>query len=83
MLQVGVSGQGRESFFLIDPQGGSLTVLDEGGSGGSGGVPAVKVGAEAVAAPAAWGLPAEAAEETAWMGAMVQAARPDEAAASP
>jgi hypothetical protein len=37
LLQVGVSGQGRESFFLVDPQGGSLTVLDEGGSGGSGG----------------------------------------------
>ena len=37
LLQIGVSGQGRESFFLVDPHGGSLTVLDEGGSGGSGG----------------------------------------------
>jgi hypothetical protein len=37
LLQIGVSGQGRESFFLVDPQGGSLTVLDQGGSGGSGG----------------------------------------------
>jgi hypothetical protein len=37
LLQVGVSARGVEQLFLVDPQGGSLTVLDEGGSGGSGG----------------------------------------------
>jgi hypothetical protein len=37
LLQAGVSARGVEQLFLVDPQGGSLTVLDEGGSGGSGG----------------------------------------------
>ena len=37
LLQVAVSAQGRERFFLVDPLGGSLTVNDYGGSGGSGG----------------------------------------------
>ena len=37
LLQVSVSAKGKESFFLVDPQGGSLTVKDEGGAGGSGG----------------------------------------------
>jgi hypothetical protein len=37
LLQAGVAARGVEQLFLVDPQGGSLTVLDEGGSGGSGG----------------------------------------------
>ena len=37
LLQVSVSAQGKERFYLIDPQGGSLTVNADGGSGGSGG----------------------------------------------
>ena len=37
LLQVSVSAEGRERFYLIDPQGGSLTVSSSGGSGGSGG----------------------------------------------
>lgn len=37
LLQAGVSARGVEQLFLVDPQGGTLTVLDEGGSGGSGG----------------------------------------------
>ncbi|HMF91138.1 MAG TPA: hypothetical protein VKL40_10865 [Candidatus Angelobacter sp.] len=37
LLQVGVSTHGGETFFLVDPQGGSLTVSSAGGSGGSGG----------------------------------------------
>jgi hypothetical protein len=37
LLQVGVSAQNHESFFLVDPDGGSLTVASLGGSGGSGG----------------------------------------------
>lgn len=37
LLQVGVSGAGKQKFYLIDPQGGSLTVKADGGSGGSGG----------------------------------------------
>jgi hypothetical protein len=37
LLQVGVSAAGREKFYLVDPQGGSLTVRADGGSGGSGG----------------------------------------------
>ncbi|HZI58772.1 MAG TPA: hypothetical protein VFF39_18460 [Verrucomicrobiae bacterium] len=37
LLQIGVSAEGRESLYLVDPQGGSLTVSSDGGSGGSGG----------------------------------------------
>jgi hypothetical protein len=37
LLQVSVSADGHERFYLVDPQGGSLTVKTEGGSGGSGG----------------------------------------------
>lgn len=38
LLQVGVSATGhKERFYLVDPQGGSLTVKAEGGAGGSGG----------------------------------------------
>jgi len=40
LLQVGVSASGssrKERFYLVDPQGGSLTVKSDGGSGGSGG----------------------------------------------
>jgi hypothetical protein len=37
LLQVGVSAPGREKLYLVDPQGGSLTVAADGGSGGSGG----------------------------------------------
>jgi hypothetical protein len=38
LLQVGVTPSGgKEQYFLVDPQGGSLTVTSDGGSGGSGG----------------------------------------------
>jgi hypothetical protein len=37
MLEVSVSASGDEKFFLIDPQGGTLTVSADGGRGGSGG----------------------------------------------
>ena len=37
LLQVGVSAAGHQKFYLVDPQGGSLTVKAEGGAGGSGG----------------------------------------------
>jgi hypothetical protein len=37
LLQVSVSAQGKQKFYLIDPQGGSLTVRSDGGAGGSGG----------------------------------------------
>lgn len=37
LLQVDVTAPGREEVFLVDPQGGSLTVEADGGSGGSGG----------------------------------------------
>jgi hypothetical protein len=37
LLQVGVSAAGHEKLYLVDPQGGSLTVKADGGSGGSGG----------------------------------------------
>jgi hypothetical protein len=38
LLQVGVTAPGdKERFYLVDPQGGSLTVSSNGGSGGSGG----------------------------------------------
>jgi hypothetical protein len=37
LLQVTVAGAGREEFFLVDPQGGSLTVRADGGRGGFGG----------------------------------------------
>jgi hypothetical protein len=38
LLQIGVTAVGsKEMFFLVDPQGGSLTVSSEGGAGGSGG----------------------------------------------
>lgn len=38
LLQFGVTVAGhKERFYLVDPQGGSLTVSSEGGSGGSGG----------------------------------------------
>lgn len=37
LLQVSVSAAGRQKLYLIDPQGGSLTVTADGGAGGSGG----------------------------------------------
>ncbi len=37
LLQIGVSAKGQQKFYLVDPQGGSLTVKADGGSGGSGG----------------------------------------------
>jgi hypothetical protein len=37
LLQVGVYAEQGEKLFLVDPQGGSLTVSSVGGSGGSGG----------------------------------------------
>ena len=37
LLQVGVSAEGKQKFYLVDPQGGSLTVRADGGAGGSGG----------------------------------------------
>jgi hypothetical protein len=37
LLQVSVSAAGKQKLYLIDPQGGSLTVRADGGSGGSGG----------------------------------------------
>jgi hypothetical protein len=37
LLQMAVLGAGREKLYLVDPQGGSLTVKAEGGAGGSGG----------------------------------------------
>jgi hypothetical protein len=36
-LQVSVSALGRQKLYLVDPQGGSLTVKADGGPGGSGG----------------------------------------------
>lgn len=37
LLQIEVSAAGHNRFYLVDPQGGSLTVKADGGSGGSGG----------------------------------------------
>jgi hypothetical protein len=37
LLQIGVSAAGHQKFYLVDPQGGSLTVKADGGQGGSGG----------------------------------------------
>ncbi len=37
LLQVSVSALGHQKLYLVDPQGGSLTVKADGGSGGSGG----------------------------------------------
>jgi hypothetical protein len=37
LLQVSVSGAGKQKLYLVDPQGGSLTVRADGGAGGSGG----------------------------------------------
>lgn len=37
LLQLSVSSGGKQRFYLIDPQGGSLTVTADGGRGGSGG----------------------------------------------
>jgi hypothetical protein len=37
LLQVKVAGGGRESLFIVDPNGGTLRVLDDGGAGGRGG----------------------------------------------
>jgi hypothetical protein len=38
LLQIGVTTPGhKERFYLVDPQGGSLTVRSSGGAGGSGG----------------------------------------------
>ena len=37
LLQMSVSAAGKEKLYLVDPQGGSLTVKADGGSGGSGG----------------------------------------------
>ena len=37
LIQASVSTAGHHRFYLVDPQGGSLTVKADGGSGGSGG----------------------------------------------
>ncbi len=37
LLQVRVAGAGRQSMYVVDPNGGSLKVLDNGGTGGRGG----------------------------------------------
>jgi hypothetical protein len=37
LLQVSVSAAGKQRFYLVDPQGGVLTVKADGGGGGSGG----------------------------------------------
>lgn len=38
LLQVGITSPGhKERYYLVDPQGGSLTINDDGGAGGSGG----------------------------------------------
>jgi hypothetical protein len=37
LLQVGVSAESKQKFYLVDPQGGLLTVRADGGAGGSGG----------------------------------------------
>ena len=37
LLQASVLAEGKTKLYLVDPQGGSLTVSSEGGSGGSGG----------------------------------------------
>ena len=37
LLQVAVSATGKQKLYLVDPQGGSLTVKADGGPGGSGG----------------------------------------------
>jgi hypothetical protein len=37
LLQVSVSAAGHNKLYLVDPQGGSLTVRADGGAGGSGG----------------------------------------------
>jgi len=37
ILQVGASAAGHQKFYLVDPQGGALTVRADGGQGGSGG----------------------------------------------
>ena len=37
LLQIGVCAEGHNKMFLVDPQGGSLTVSANGGSGGRGG----------------------------------------------
>jgi len=37
LLQLSVSAVGQQKLFLVDPQGGSLTVKADGGPGGSGG----------------------------------------------
>ncbi len=37
LLQISVSAEGNEEFYLVDPYGGSLTATSEGGRGGSGG----------------------------------------------
>src|ERR1700676_5291392 len=37
LLQVSVSAAGKQKLYLVDPQGGSLTVRADGGAGGAGG----------------------------------------------
>jgi hypothetical protein len=37
LLQVSVAAAGQQKLYLVDPQGGSLTISADGGSGGSGG----------------------------------------------
>ncbi len=37
LLQVGVTAAGHQKLYLVDPQGGSVTVRADGGPGGSGG----------------------------------------------
>jgi hypothetical protein len=79
LLQVSVSAAGKQRLYLVDPQGGVLTVKAEGGPGGSGG----RAAAVAEGAPEVSAHPTETVEATAPVDEMVLTARRGAAEASP
>ena len=75
---VGVPAKGHQKFYLVNPQGGSLTVKADGGAEDQ----AAEEDEAGTVAPEAWVLPAETAGGTAPMDTTAQTARRAEAAAS-
>jgi len=73
----GVSKAGHDKFYLVDPQGGSLTVKPTAAPEDQ----AAEADVEAEVVPGAWDRPAEIAGGTAPMDATAQTARPAKAAA--
>lgn len=79
LLQVSVSAAGKLKLYVVDPQGGSLTVKADGGPEGRG----EGVAAGATKAPAVWEYPADGTGATVQVDGTARMGRRGRAEASP